>query len=150
MAKYSLDTNIYIDALRDPNERAALRDFNSWALPSTYLSAVVILELEAGASAPPQAQALDQLFIAPFERRQRVLIPSPVAWRSTGQAIATLRRTSGQAAPAFQLIHDILLAFSCREHGITLITRDSDFRTVARLVPGLRVTSPWPKRPRGA
>jgi len=150
MAKYCLDTNVLIDVLRDPRERAALADFNEWALPSTFLSSVVILELEAGAPSSAQAEALDQLLIAPFERRGRVLTPSAAAWRSAGKAIATLRRKKGQSAPAFQLIHDVLLGFSCREHGVTLVTRDADFRAVAQLVPGLSLASPWPRRPRGA
>ena len=150
MAKYCLDTNIYIDALRDPDERAALRDFQAWALPSIYLSSVVILELEAGARTPADAELLDQTLVAAYGRRGRIVTPSPEAWLSTGKALAALRSHTRQDVPAFQLIHDILLGFSCREHGLTLVTRDTDFRSVARLVPGLRVIGPWPRRPRGA
>lgn len=150
MAKYCLDTNVLIDALRDPKDRAALFDFQDWALPSTYLSSIVVLELEAGARSSADAQAADQLLVGPFERRRRLITPSAADWRSTGMAIAKLRIATGKPAPAFHLIHDILLGFSCREHGVTLVTRDKDFRQVARLIPGLRVVAPWPRRPRGA
>ena len=47
--KYALDTNIFIDAFRDRTEEAALLAFLERALPVTFMSAVVMQELAAGA-----------------------------------------------------------------------------------------------------
>jgi predicted nucleic acid-binding protein len=47
--KYALDTNLFIDAFRDPTAEAALLRFLEGALPFTFLSAVVMQELAAGA-----------------------------------------------------------------------------------------------------
>jgi len=46
---YTLDTNVLVDALRQPPELDRLKAFLSWALPSTVLSSVVVTELTAGA-----------------------------------------------------------------------------------------------------
>ena len=42
------------------------------------------------------------------------------------------------------LLNDALIAASCRERGITLITRDGDFKRLAPFVKGFRYTAPWP------
>jgi hypothetical protein len=46
---YALDTNIFIDSFRDKAEAAALLTFLGRALPFTFMSAVVMQELAAGA-----------------------------------------------------------------------------------------------------
>jgi predicted nucleic acid-binding protein len=144
VAKYCLDTNVLIDALRSAKERTALQRFLGWALPATYLSAVVLHELEAGAPTPAQSTGLSDWLILPFERRGRVFAPSVTAWRAAGRAL------TGRNAPPPGLLKDLLLGFSCREYGMTLITRDSDFRRVASIVRGLRVAAPYPRPPRAA
>ena len=47
--KYALDTNIFIDGFRNEEAQAEVFVFLSRALPFTYLSAVVMQELAAGA-----------------------------------------------------------------------------------------------------
>jgi hypothetical protein len=47
--KYALDTNTYIEAFRNPETEEALLRFLDRALPFTFLSAVVLQELAAGA-----------------------------------------------------------------------------------------------------
>ena len=42
------------------------------------------------------------------------------------------------------LLNDALIAASCREQGITLITKDGDFKRLAPFVKGFRYTAPWP------
>ena len=42
------------------------------------------------------------------------------------------------------LLNDALIAASCREHGITLITKDADFARLAPFVRGFRHAAPWP------
>ena len=47
--KYTLDTNIFIDGFRSEEAQAEVFDFLNRGLPFTYLSAVVMQELAAGA-----------------------------------------------------------------------------------------------------
>ena len=49
MRKYALDSNCYIDAIRETAARAALEAFTAREAPRLYLSTVVAAELQAGA-----------------------------------------------------------------------------------------------------
>jgi predicted nucleic acid-binding protein len=68
------------------------------------------------------------------------------AFVKSGRALAAVARREG-----WQLFHenpsllnDALIATSCRERGITLITNDNDFRRLAPYVSGFRYVAPWP------
>ena len=127
MRKYVLDSNCYIDASAEPVTLAALQRFTAWAAPGLYLSSVVAAELRAGVRSEGDREALESLVLGPFVRRGRVLTPSNAAWDALGLALAALRRTDGlplrQVSRSFAL--DILLAYSCRENGATLVTRNT-------------------------
>lgn len=140
---YTLDTNVFVDALRQPPELDRLKTFLSWALPSTVLSSIVAAELTAGARTDKARRLLDDALLAPFERRGRILAPSSVAWRRSGAVLA--RTGTGSASASRQ--NDVLLAVQAREHGWTVVTRDSDLRTLRTQVPGLQVVAPFPERP---
>jgi predicted nucleic acid-binding protein len=104
-----------------------------------------MLELRAGARTPSQVKHLETFVFGPFERRGRVLAPSVEAFRAAGALIATLAKREGWtpgAAPS--LTNDALLATSCRQQGITLITRDADFQRFVPHLPGWRPVAPWP------
>ena len=135
---YTLDTNVVIDATRQTAELDRLKAFLSWALPSTVLSSVVAAELIAGTRGAKALDILDQLVLAPFDRRGRVLAPSDAAWRRAAQVRDT---ASGSG------FNDALLACQAREHGWTLLTRDQDFSLLRRTVSGLKVAAPFPARP---
>lgn len=139
---YTLDTNVLVDALRQPPELDRLKAFLSWALPSTVLSSVVVTELTAGARTATAREALEHQFLAPFERRGRILAPSVAAWRRTA---AVLGATSG--APSASRLNDVLLAGQAREFGWTIVTRDADFGALRRVVRGLKLAAPFPVRP---
>lgn len=70
---YTLDTNVIIDALRQPAELERFKGFLAWALPSTVLSSVVTAELMQGARTPRARDVLSRQLLAPFERRGRGL-----------------------------------------------------------------------------
>lgn len=127
MRKYVLDSNCYIDATAEPVTLAALQRFTEWAAPGLYLSSVVAAELRAGVRSEEDREALESIVLGPFLRRGRVLTPSKAAWDALGLALATLRKTDGlqlrQVSRSFAL--DILLAYSCRENGATLVTRNT-------------------------
>ncbi len=144
--KYALDTNIYIDAFRDAAVEAALLRFLERALPFTFLSAVVMQELAAGARTPAQVRALERSVFGPFVRRGRVFAPMATAFVRSGRLIAAVAAREGWPAvhqnPS--LLNDALLAASCWDAGVTLVTRDSDFDRFAPFTKGWRPVRPWP------
>ena len=146
MPKYTLDTNIFVDALRSPSAAIGLKRFLAVSLPSTWMNAVVMMELRSGARTPEQVTALESGLLDPFSRRGRVLVPTTRAFREAGRVLAELA-ASARGRPGRQparIVTDVLLAVSCRENGVTLVTRDTDFVTIARHVPGLQFVPPWP------
>jgi predicted nucleic acid-binding protein len=144
--KYALDTSIYIDAFRDPAVEEALLRFLERALPFTFLSAIVMQELAAGARTPAQVRELERSVFQPFVRRGRVFAPMATAFVSSGRLIAAVAAREGWPTvhehPS--LLNDALLAASCRDAGITLVTRDGDFDRFTRFMKGWRHLRPWP------
>jgi predicted nucleic acid-binding protein len=126
--------------------RSALNEFLERGAPVTRLHAVVVQELRAGAHTPRQARALESTVFGPFERRGRVFGPSPEAFKECGRVLATLWRKDGvpfRDRPR-SLVNDILIATSCRERGVVLITADRDFRLLAPHMRGFDHRPPWP------
>lgn len=144
--KFTCDTNVLVDVLRDRSAEQAFSVFLSRFSHLTYLNAVVILELRAGARTPGQAKVLEQEVVRRFARANRVFTPSADAFSTAGRLLATLANREGWTADAHpSLVHDALLAASCRESGVILITRDSDFGRFKNLLRGWRFVAPWPE-----
>lgn len=143
--KYTLDTQLFIRAFRDAEANAALQAFHTVFAPFEYLSAVVVQELRAGAT-PAQAGRLNAHVFAPFERRGRILTPSYGAWKETGAILARLAAMEGLELRAVPrgFVNDALLAATCREAGVTLVTENArDFARIAT-VHRFEFVSPWP------
>lgn len=144
--KYALDTNVFIDGFRSEEAQAEVFAFLKQALPFTYLSAVVMQELATGARTPDAARDLQRGIFDPFERRRRVFAPTSAAFVDSGRALAAVASQEGwqllDENPS--LLNDALIATSCREQGITLITSDADFKRLAPFVRGFRYSAPWP------
>lgn len=144
-AGFALDTNIYIDALRDRDELGELKTFLSRYGARVWLSGVVAMELGAGALTAEQARALES-FVQPYASRDRVLDISFDACRQAGRvlaALATRERLRVTTAPR-SLTNDVLLAASCREADVVLITRNfRDFAKIRRHLAGFRFAEPW-------
>lgn len=144
--KYTLDTNIFIDGFRNEDAQAEVFAFLNRALPFTYLSAVVMQELAAGARTADAARDVQQGVFEPFERRRRVFAPSSTAFAESGRVLAAVAAREGwqllDEKPS--LLNDALIAASCREQGVTLITKDADFKRLAPFVRGFRYSAPWP------
>ena len=143
---YVLDTNIYIAAARDRAFGAELVQFAGSYLPQLHLHAVVVQELMAGAIHEEARKRLDRELIQPFEKRGRIVVPSYRAWKRSGEIVAALLKkkalTVGGVPRSFS--NDALLASSCREEGLTLITRNAiDFRRIAT-VEQVGFLEPWP------
>lgn len=146
MAKYAIDTNVYIDSFGDAAKAEALKSFIYTRLAETFLSAVVVQELRVGARTSAAAAVLQSEVFAPFERRSRLITPSYTAFKECGRILIDLIAKEGIAYADTRrgLVNDVLLAASCREHGIVLITTDRDFTMIRRHCKGLRTLAPWP------
>ena len=144
--KFALDTNVFVDAFRDETFAEALAVFLEQALPMTFLSAVVVQELAAGARTREQVRELESSILRPFECRGRVFAPSTLAFRESGRLLAELAAREGWAAIHLNpsLANDALLAASCREHGFTLVTSDGDFDRFQPFLGRWRHVKPWP------
>lgn len=143
--KFVLDTNLFISGLRQAEAKARLQAFHSAFAPFEYLSAVVVHELRAGTKGGEDLRSLERHILEPFERRGRVLTPSYPAWSEAGDVLRDLARAEGGSAGNVRsLANDVLLALSCREAGVTLVTENlRDFRRIRRLVP-FEFVPPWP------
>ncbi len=146
MPKYVLDTNVYIAANRDPHAAAALIEFYGAHLPATYLHATVAQELLLGSTTPAARRQVRDAYLRPFEARGRMVVPSYRAWVRSGELVALLtqRRVLSPGAFTRSFLNDALLAASCREEGLTLITANT--RDFARLqqVERFEFLAPWP------
>lgn len=148
MAGYVLDTNVYVDANRDPQQAHALAAFVGTFVASVYLSAVVVQELLAGAISAAAARRLQADVIDPYEGAGRVITPSYQSFKRTGRVVASMIRSGVTLATAERgFLNDILLATSCLELNLTLVTRNArDFKQITRYLPGFAFVLPYPAR----
>src|SRR5207249_1401691 len=103
-------------------------------------------ELLAGARTVGDRRKLERHVLGVYARRARVVTPSTRAWQQSGIVLAELVRREGlelhRVSKAFG--NDVLLALSCRETGLALITDNSrDFRRIARITR-FEFIEPWP------
>ncbi|MEQ1856196.1 MAG: type II toxin-antitoxin system VapC family toxin [Longimicrobiales bacterium] len=147
MKRYVLDTNLYIDAARSVSKAEELAAFSAEFLPHIFLHAVVAQELLAGASTAAWRREIERGIVGPFERRGRIVTPTFDAWKRAGAMVAKLiesrRFTRGGVPRSF--LNDALVAMSCHEGGMTLVTTNiKDFESIAQVEP-VRYCAPWPK-----
>jgi predicted nucleic acid-binding protein len=150
--KYVLDTQIFINAFRDPAANEALQRFHRAFSTFEYLSVIVAQELRAGVKQPADRKALERNVLRVFERASRVIAPSPGAWHRSGDLLAEMAQREGLelASVSKAFANDILLALSCREAGCVLVTEnDRDFSRIRRFVSFDYVT-PWPGMTHGS
>jgi predicted nucleic acid-binding protein len=97
---------------------------------------VVAAELRAGVTAPSELKRLEEDVLRPYFRRGRIVTPSAAAWEALGAALATLVREDGlqlRTTPR-SFVFDILIAYSCREHGALLVSANvRDLNRIARI-----------------
>ncbi len=133
MRKHVLDTNCYIDASRDTTAHTALQEFAAWAAPGLHVSSVVASELRAGARTARDRRAIEERLLGPFARQERILTPGAAAWDALGRTLASLREREGLtlAHVSRSFAFDVLIAFTCREHGAVLVS--ANVRDMARI-----------------
>ncbi|MGQ0765090.1 MAG: type II toxin-antitoxin system VapC family toxin [Gemmatimonadota bacterium] len=146
--KFVLDTNLYIAADRDPVFAEELAAFYGSFLPYTFFHAVVAQELLLGAINEQSRAEVRRGYIRPFEARRRVITATFAAWARSGEVAASLIRAKVISRTGFtrSFLNDVLLATSCRELGVTLVTQNlEDFERIRR-VERFDFTAPWPRR----
>ena len=141
--RYTVDTNLYIDAMRAPDVNTGLRAFHDAYAPFEHLSAVVVQELRAGVRGRA-ATKLESAIIAPFERRSRVFTPSYAAWKESGRVLAELVGGAEWESVTRSFVNDVLLALSCRESGVVLVTRNLRDCSRINAVRPFDYIAPWP------
>ena len=146
--KYVLDTQLFIDAFRDPVVNEELQQFHRAFSPFEHFSVIVAQELRAGVQRPQDRKALERNVLRVFQRASRTITPSGGAWHRSGDLLAEMARQEGleiaRVSKAFA--NDVLLALSCREAGCVLVTdNERDFRRIRRFVQ-FEFMKPWPGR----
>jgi predicted nucleic acid-binding protein len=146
--KYVLDTNLYVRAFRSRSGAEEMERYFMEFSPNTYLSSIVLHELLVGAATPGKARQIREDLLGPLIRLGRVITPSHAAWDRAGSALAAMARKESRDMRSIpkSLVHDFLLAASCRESEATLLTDNNrDFRLIRKYLEHEHV-APWPRR----
>src|SRR3954453_23456575 len=93
--KYVLDTQLFIDAFRDPAANDALLRFHHAFAPFEYLNVVVAQELRAGTRRVQDRKALERHVLGVFVRANRVITPSTRVWHRSGDVLAAMALADG-------------------------------------------------------
>jgi predicted nucleic acid-binding protein len=149
--KYVLDTQLFINAFRDPIANEALQQFHRSFSPFEQFSVIVAQELRAGVQRLQDRKALERNVLKVFQRAARTITPSADAWHRSGDLLAEMARQEGleiaRVSKAFA--NDVLLALSCREAGCVLVTDNQrDFQRIRRFIQ-FDFIEPWPGRAAG-
>jgi len=128
------DASIYITALRAKDE-ATLSLRRIAGSEPLWLSAVVLEELYAGATAPNR-QVVERLE-RDFDRAGRILVPNLSDWTQTGKVLARLAaKYDYEQIGKGRLTNDALIAMSAGRMGITVVTANlRDFSKLAEFRP---------------
>jgi predicted nucleic acid-binding protein len=122
--KAILDTNVYIDWLnRGLHEDLLLRRGLV-----RYLSAVVLMELRAGATMLPARRAVDQLARA-YRASKRIVAPTDEVFDQAGRTLQRLKE-AGREIRRASLVNDVLVAHTARAIGATVFTADEDYEAI--------------------
>jgi predicted nucleic acid-binding protein len=127
-----IDTNVYIDWINRGRHEGILFERGT----VKYLSAVVLMELRAGARSAHDRRILGRVHSA-FERAGRILTPSRGVFVEAGDALRRLQERRGYNVMANpSIVNDVLIALSARSIGATVLTRNErDFRAIRAVRP---------------
>lgn len=131
MLKKLIDTNIFIDRFQNPEQHKEV--FLSEGV--VYLSAVVFMELRAGAHTKQAVKAVYDLH-SHFKRLERLVIPSAADYERAGDILARLQTAKGYTIKkSASITNDCLIAASARSIGATLYSQNKrDFEAIRELM----------------
>jgi predicted nucleic acid-binding protein len=132
MQRVVFDTDLYIDWIEAGLHQELMLDRSL----VRYMSAVVLLELQAGALTAASADAVSGLYKT-FGRTERLLVPSAETYWRAGSALRTLQtRHRINLRRRITLANDCLIALSARQIGATLVTRNlRDYELIRQVTP---------------
>jgi predicted nucleic acid-binding protein len=135
------DTAVYIDWLNAGLHEDLL--FRSGGVK--HLSAVVLMELRAGAFSARDRHLLSSLERA-FQRAGRVVAPPTAAYAQAGDILRLLQSRYGyQLRSTPSIANDVLIALSARSIGATVVTRNArDYRAIRAIRPFRLEIAPAP------
>jgi predicted nucleic acid-binding protein len=136
---WALDSNVLVDAIRQPQMRTALIAFLDRGA-EVALSSVVVAELEFGARTPKARRLLEHGILEPVSRRGMVRAPAEKDWQHMGRLLSDHPEWARTASRQ----NDVLLGIQSAANGWTLVTRDRDFTELRRHVPALRTVLAFP------
>jgi len=127
MRRLFIDTNIYIDWINRRQHEDIL--FQRDAVK--YLSAVVLMELRAGAFSRSDRRLVARVEAA-FEKAGRIVAPSRAVFAEAGEALRRLQVERGyQIDGSHSIVGDVLIALCARSIGAIVITQNErDFRAI--------------------
>jgi predicted nucleic acid-binding protein len=127
MERVVIDTNVYVDWLNEGQHEAIL--FQREAVK--YLSAIVLMELSAGAFSGRDRRLVREVTSA-FAKVGRILVPTVTIYEEAGDVLRRLQESRGYTmASAYGLVNDVLIALSARSIGATVITQNErDFAAI--------------------
>ena len=129
MRRVVIDTNLYIDWMKAGRHELVL--FQRDAV--RYLSAVVMLELYAGAFSPRDRRVVRSV-VAAFDRADRILVPSGALYEDAGHVLRALHESRGSQVAGSSLANDVLIALSARSIGATVVTSNArDFVAIREI-----------------
>ena len=140
---FAFDTNVYIAAMRDPRARVVYDRAVTKAGNRLRLPAIVAMELRAGVRNEHQRDAVEAL-VNTFESRDRLITPTTAAFLEAGRILANLAINERYTyAGGHPLVNDALIATTCRENKVTLVTGNhGDFAGIQRYLRGFRFVDP--------
>ena len=132
MRRLVIDTNVYVDWINAGRHGDVL--FEAGAVK--YLSAVVLMELRAGAFAASDRRLVRRLQAA-FEKAGRILVPTGAVFDEAGETLRRLQAERGyDLAASHSIANDVLIALSARACGAVVVTQNErDFRAIQAIRP---------------
>lgn len=139
MERVVIDTNVYVDWLNEGQHEAIL--FQREAVK--YLSAVVLMELSAGAFSARDRRLVREV-TSVFAKVGRILVPTATIYGEAGEVLRRLQQSRGYTmASAYGLVNDVLIALSARSIGATVVTQNErDFTAIQTIRPFKMVLVP--------
>jgi predicted nucleic acid-binding protein len=127
MRRVLLDTNVYVDWINRRGYENVVFERDT----VKYLSAVVLMELRAGAFSPRDRRLVRRLQDA-FDRSGRILPPSRTVFAEAGDILRALQAGSGyRIGGSHSIANDVLIALSARSIGATVVTQNErDYRAI--------------------
>jgi predicted nucleic acid-binding protein len=119
------DTNLYIDWIN----RGLCENWMLGPGLVRYLSAVVLMELRAGAHTREGRQAVDRL-VRSYVAGGRLLAPTHAVFDRAGSVLRRLK-LAGREVRSASLVNDVLVALTARSIGASVVTGNAaDFKAI--------------------